>query len=297
MGTPAAGGLRLCATSHRAGLLYHLLPACRLGCRVVPQAPPPLLRLASSVGGRLLALAATRTRLPCFPFASRCLPSLRPPACRFACSDLLAGLPAGFDGRPVAPLPLDWDEKVAKKWKGLVSNAAAQADARLARLQAQQGGGGGGGGGAAAAAGAAGGAAQAGQAHAGSQQQQGGVAREHELAVLQQAALAHSNADAQQQEQAAKAADAAAAQAAAQQGAAAAAAGADGGGLVGEARGAVEAAQQAGGAAGLAEVAGDAALDAAAFDRVQEAQAEEFQQQQAMQAAAGGDAQLRVLRR
>ena len=96
------------------------------------------------------------------------------PKRRFACSDLLVGLPAGFDSQTVAPLPTDYYELAnEERWKQLVKDAGAQAEAGLARLQAREQGAAGGAAAGAAAAGA-GGAAQAGGGQQQQQQQQQG---------------------------------------------------------------------------------------------------------------------------
>ncbi|KAI7838423.1 hypothetical protein COHA_007795 [Chlorella ohadii] len=104
---------------------------------------------------------------------------------RYACSDLLVGLPAGFDGQKAAGLPTDYYELANEvRWKQLVKDAGAQAEAGLARLKArQQGGGGGGEHARAAAAGQAGGGGQQQQ-----QQQQHNAAGEQQQAAGQQAA-------------------------------------------------------------------------------------------------------------
>ena len=76
--------------------------------------------------------------LRCRPLR-RLPPPLNPtPACSFVCSDLMVGLPLGFDSRPLVPLPLDGDEKRTQRWQGLVHAAEAEAQAGTQRLEQQQ---------------------------------------------------------------------------------------------------------------------------------------------------------------
>ena len=137
------------------------------------------LVLPSSVVLWLPTAASSSMHCPCMPLPHATPACILDP-CRYACSDLLVGLPAGFDSQKAATLPNDYYELANEvRWKQLVKDAGAQADAGLARLQArQQGGGGGAGAGAGAA--AAGAAGQAGGA--GQQQQQQQVQQQQQAA-------------------------------------------------------------------------------------------------------------------
>ncbi|PSC74038.1 hypothetical protein C2E20_2672 [Micractinium conductrix] len=61
-------------------------------------------------------------------------------AAKFVCADSMFGLPAGYDTRPLDPLPKTQEQRTAVRWQGMVEGVAQQAKDGVERLQ-QQGGG------------------------------------------------------------------------------------------------------------------------------------------------------------